>query len=491
MREVTESEIKSKMRTDNPWWQDAAQAKARFPQHRAYFAPFYGLFKKSKAERAIVVMGPRQVGKTVILRQTIEKLIQDEIPHRSVFYASIDQPIYTGLRLEKLLQLFCDETGQSVTDPLYVIFDEIQYLKDWEIHLKALVDSYPHIRFAASGSAAAALRMKSRESGAGRFTDFPLPPLTFSEFCQFKDKEPVALIESFGLETGIQHFNTLFHEYINYGGFPEIVFSPEPERQFPQLIGQDIVERVLLRDLPSIFGISDPQELNRLFVTLAYNTGEEVNLETLSQKSAVSKPTIKRYLEYLEAAFLIHRLYRIDRSAKRFMKETTFKVYLTNTSLRTALFGPALPEDKTYGRLVETAFLGQLIPSPIVNAIYYARWRGGQGEVDFVYLLPGEQEPRWAAEVKWSDRVANRLDEFKGLASFIRNNKKLITDDYAVRILSKSVFLKTKIADAKTIIIPASWWCYWESKRNVTDLLGTGMHPSKISALLFPQKPEA
>lgn len=59
-----------------------------------------------------------------------------------------------------------------------MFFDEIQYLKSWEVHLKALVDRYPNLKFVASGSAAAALRLKSNESGAGRFTEFLLPPLT-------------------------------------------------------------------------------------------------------------------------------------------------------------------------------------------------------------------------------------------------------------------------------------------------------------------------
>ena len=63
----------------------------------------------------------------------------------------------------------------------YVFFDEIQYLKDWEIHLKVLCDSHRHIKFVASGSAAVALKMKSIESGAGRFTPLSLPPLLFCE----------------------------------------------------------------------------------------------------------------------------------------------------------------------------------------------------------------------------------------------------------------------------------------------------------------------
>ena len=69
-----------------------------------------------------------------------------------------------------------------------LFLDEIQYLADWERHLKAFVDAHPDVRCVASGSAAAALRLKSVESGAGRFTDFLLPPLTFYEYLDLQDK---------------------------------------------------------------------------------------------------------------------------------------------------------------------------------------------------------------------------------------------------------------------------------------------------------------
>ena len=70
-------------------------------------------------------------------------------------------------------------------DQLFIYFDEIQYLKNWEVHLKSLVDSYPDYKFVATGSAAAALRLKSMESGAGRFSNFILPPLTFAVAISF------------------------------------------------------------------------------------------------------------------------------------------------------------------------------------------------------------------------------------------------------------------------------------------------------------------
>ena len=140
---------------------------------------------------------------------------------------------------------------------------------------------------------------------------------------------------------------------------------------------------MLLRDLPSLYGISDIQELNRLFTTLAYNSGHEVSLEGLSKSSGVAKNTIKRYLEYLEAAFLIRRVERIDRNAKRFKRAVSFKVYLINPSMRAALFGRIDGDDVAMGAMTETAIFSQWQHSK--TELYYARWNSG--EIDIVYLL--------------------------------------------------------------------------------------------------------
>lgn len=83
------------------------------------------------------------------------------------------------------------------------------------------------------------------------------------------------------------------------------MFSLDVRASARRFIKSDIIDKVLLRDLPSLYGIADVQELNRLFNTLAYNTAQELSLEDLSRTSHVAKNTLAKYLDYLEAAFLI------------------------------------------------------------------------------------------------------------------------------------------------------------------------------------------
>jgi predicted AAA+ superfamily ATPase len=311
---------------------------------------------------------------------------------------------------------------------LYVFFDEIQYLKDWEVHLKSLVDAYRNCRIVATGSAAAALKTRSAESGAGRFTEFMLPPLTFAEYLRFTGMES-DLVRERASEGSTQYeclriheLNDAFVDYLNFGGYPEAVFSAALRANPRRYIKSDIIDKVLLRDLPSLYGIADVQELNSLFNTLAYNSAQELSMEDLSQTSHVAKNTLAKYIDYLEAAFLIKRIRRIDQDAAHFRRMTTFKVYLTNPTMRAALFGPVGESHEAMGQVAETAVFSQwLHNAAYVDTLHYARW--GRGEVDLVSLAPAGQRPRFAVEVKWSDRAFEDPKEIRALVEFARKHK--------------------------------------------------------------------
>lgn len=428
MLAISPQDIAARLRTDNPWWSPGFEPIGPpYDLPRRAYAPALRALVESPVRRAVILLGARRVGKTTLLRQLIGEFAAER-RFAAILYASVDTPTYTGLSLAQLLAVFEQECPHDPTAPRLVVFDEIQYLRDWERHLKDLVDTCPTTRFVASGSAGAALRRKSEESGAGRFTDFELPPLTFAEFLDLS-RTSEALIESLPGPPGPRNFRARdiealcrqFVAYLNYGGYPEAVVDDSVRRDFPQFIGRDIVDKVLLRDLPSLYGIQDIQELNRLFTMLAYNTGQEVSLEKLSQGSGVAKNTIQRYLDYLEAAFLIVRLRRIDDSARRFTRQRSFKVYLTNPSMRAALFGPVDEGHPAMGALAETAAIGQWIHSPQFRHLHYARW--AEGEVDLVRLDAAGQRPVWAYDAKWSDRHATRPEELAPLVAFARKNR--------------------------------------------------------------------
>jgi predicted AAA+ superfamily ATPase len=172
-----------------------------------------------------------------------------------------------------------------------------------------------------------------------------------------------------------------------------------------------------------LYGIKDVQELNRFFTYIAYNTGNEFSYETMSKESGIQKDTLKKYLEYLEAAFLIKVLNKVDINAKKLKRVTSFKVYLTNPSLRTALFSPISESDQEMGNMVETAILSQWMHRENLN-LNYARWKDKkEGEVDLVLLDDKNFKPVWGIEIKWSNRYFEKTNELKSMMQFCNNNK--------------------------------------------------------------------
>jgi len=460
--------ILQKMRSDNAWWL-SGMIPSDFDNlpRRKYIEAFYPMVKQNEVKRAVILMGPRRVGKTVMLFHTIAQLIKDGIDPQKIVYLSIDTPIYNNIALEQLFHLSIEalKTPDNDTSGYYVFFDEIQYLKDWEIHLKSLVDTYRNVKFVASGSAAAALKMKSNESGAGRFSDFILPPLTFNEYIDLSGHGNLIVprsmdwkgqkLDSFDT-IDINKLNEHFINYINYGGYPEIVFSSVAKESPSQYVRHDIVDKVMLRDLPSLYGINDVQELYRLFIHIAYFSGEEFSYESLSKTSGLRKDVIKKYIEYLEAAFLIKVVYRIDANAKRMQRQTTFKIYLTNPALRCALFSPLVATDQLFGSMIETAIFAQWIPRHDTE-VYYANWKDGskKGEVDIVGLDVARQKPSWAVEVKWSDRYYNETGDLKSLLSFLQNNEL-----QSAVVTSTSIYATKHLKNLTLQFIPAAVYAY-------------------------------
>jgi uncharacterized protein len=430
---IPTEKIVDRLRYENPWWVNR-QIPAAYSSmaKRLYFSLFCPYVVERSVRRALVLMGPRRVGKTVMLFHSIQQLLIENVNPHKIFFVGIDNPIYVHLSLEDVVTLCKQAFNQNNLNGCFVFFDEIQYLKDWERHLKVLVDAYPETKFVVSGSAAAALKWHSTESGAGRFTEFMLPPLTFQEFIHLKNMTHLIYKGEtrygdnqipYCLAHDIKALNKEFMQYLNFGGYPEVVLSEKIQSDMGKYVKNDIVDKVLLRDLPSLYGIKDVQDLNRFFTYIAYNNGNAFSYEAMSKESGIQKETLKKYLDHLEAAFLIKVLNKVDAKANRLKRVTSFKVYLTNPSLRTALFSPIGETDSEMGNMVETAVLSQWMHREQLD-LTYARWKEGrgEGEVDLVLVDNKNYKPIWGVEIKWSNRYFEKPTELKSLIQFCKSN---------------------------------------------------------------------
>lgn len=447
----------------NPWWRTGQIDPARKKlQPREFLGQIKDLLTSTNLRRAFVLMGMRRVGKTVLMHHLIAKLLDDGVAGKRITYISLSNNLLKGISLYALLELI-EEENPEVKKPRYLFIDEIQYYADWQVDLKNLVDFRTDLRILVSGSAAAALKRKSNESGAGRFTSFLLPPLTFYEYLALVKKKQSPLVEqepnTYRLKD-MDRLNQCFIEYVKFGGYPELALLPVYEEQAGSVL-TEIVEKVLSDDLPSLYGIDDTEALIDVFTKVTLNAAREVSPMELAQTIGISKLTLKKYLKFLETAFMVRRCNRLHQDGRRLQKDRYFKVYLSNTAMYTALVGPISEQDSQFGFLVETAVFAQRFNER--PKLYYARWGSQNYEVDLIELA--ELRPANALEIKWSDRYARNKQHLEGICKFAKDHK--LTQVY---ISTRSKFDELTIDGVKVLLRPTALLAYHFGIRSIRGL---------------------
>jgi predicted AAA+ superfamily ATPase len=202
-------------------------------------------------------------------------------------------------------------------------------------------------------------------------------------------------------------------------------------------------------------------------MVLAYNAGNETSYENISKSSGITKPTIKKYIEYLESAFLIIKLSTVADNCKSMSRDRNFKIYLNNPSMRAALFNPVDPSDSTLiGHLAESAVFSQWQHGLAFKDLRYARWRNA-GEVDIVYLRSGDQKPIWAGEIKWSDQYAsNPYKETRHLRYLLEKHPGMESSFFTTKTIRK----RTTLADRRNQVWPTALYCYVVGKNTTSGL---------------------
>ncbi len=472
MHTITDNDLFARLAFDNPWWGFTDETRVKFlnPMKRAFFPAFFTHVMKAGQGDALVLAGPLRAGKTVMMRQMVAHLIERGVSPKSVFYCSMMTPSYTATDLGTLFEMFCRRYHHDADAEVYVFFDEIQYLKGWEEALLKLAEQRPNGKFIASVSAGAPSTVSGDVTHGGRMTTLVLPPLTFLEFLRFRDSENTLFdLRERPSEQGGQtrvnvalrkgalgELNAEFSRYINFGGFLEGVLGKRREgAPAPTFIRDGVAERVLHKDIAGMYGVNDGQELNRLFSTLAFNTAREISMDDLAKATNIAKNTLRKYLDYLESAFLIRRVTRVDRDAEPFQRAVAFKVYLTAPCLYSALFGPANPGDQHFARLAETALVSQWLGAPSVRDLAYASWRGGK--VDLMSMHPDTGRPDHIYEMDWADRYGTSADRPTRLVDYVERNNKA-AQPY---ILTRSVARPGMMRNVNLTLAPMALYCYW------------------------------
>ncbi|MEO5338584.1 MAG: AAA family ATPase [Magnetospirillum sp. WYHS-4] len=473
MHIISDNDLFQRLVFENPWWDLKPDTRIEFraSTQRIFFPSFFNRMMGAGAGDILVLTGPLRGGKTVMLRQTVARLIEGGVKPTHVFYASLTTPSLAGADLAVLFEMFLRRYRHGPEAELYVFFDEAEYVADWQKTVSQLARMRPRTRFVCAVSAGAPAGGEAN-AGGGRYQVFVLPPLTFVEFLRFRGSED----KLFGPGAGKPHGKAVFKEtllpvlneefmrYINFGGFPEGILGKTEGAPAPTFIRDGLTNRVLHKDLPGLFGISDAQEVNRVLTVLAFNTGREISIDEIAKVTGIAKNTIRKYLDFLISAHLIRRLDRVDQNGNPFQRAVGFKVLLSTPCLYASLFGPSPIGHDAFPRLVQCAVVAQWRASEAENDLSYAVWRGGG--VDLVGFDPRNGKPSAAFEMDWNDHYAQASKGPGNLIQFVKGSG----GSAKAFILTHSLARPGRMQGVDITLAPASLYCYW---------LGRGRHPHR------------
>ncbi len=479
---VSNNEIFAVLRQYNPWW-----AGNRFPDlpawRRAAFRELATWADAPPGGRALMLTGARQVGKTTLFLQTIHELLDKGVPSSNILYATFDHPLLKLAGLDALIRSWRDyEPGRE--GPEYLFLDEIQVAKDWQVWIKHQVDFQKRRRIAVTGSAMPLVE-KGQESGVGRWQTIRLATLSFFEYIQLKKlsvpslPHVASLNELFSWDPDrfaqtsedARPLMAMFHEYLLRGGFPQSALV-ESITLAQQLLREDIVDKVLKRDMTSLFGVRRVLEMEQAFLYLCLHDGELLDMAQLSANLGLSRPTVGSFIALLESTHLIHRLLPFG-YGKQILRARP-KVYLADAAIAPSVLlrGKALLEDKVaVSRAVETAFFKHVFTRYYSRSIGFSYWRGKQDrEVDIIADIDGRLIP---FEVKYRGAEHTGPRELKGMLDFCREHNVdrgyVITrefDDFRVEPAETG---KTKV---RLLKIPAPLACYWLGQSELDSVFG-------------------
>ena len=468
------SDLLAVMRRYNPWW-SGGSVQGLPSWKRAAFRDVRAWLESPPGGRALLVSGARQIGKTTMFLQAIGELLEQGVAPRSILYITLDHPLFKLVGLDALLELWEDsETRPEGVE--YLFLDEIQAAKDWQVWLKHQVDFRKNRRIAVTGSATPLLT-ESVESGVGRWQTVRLATLSFYEYLQIRREPSGFLPELQSLAKLFQQSKSWFrevsesarpliahfHEYLLRGGFPQSALIPDITMA-QKLLREDIVDKVLKRDMTAQYGVRRVIELEQTFLYLCLHDGGLLDMQALCGALEVKKPTANSFIDLLEATHLIYRL-RPFGYGKEVLRGKS-KIYLADPAIATAVMlrgRELLEDDALLGQAVESAFFKHVFSRYYQQSISFAYWRGKKdAEVDIVADIGGRLVP---FEVKHrSARVG--LRDLRGLARFCEERG--VARAYAItRDMTDFGLLSLGFEGAFALKVPAALACYWLGQSEV------------------------
>ena len=405
---VSDEQVIKVLRQYNPWWRNPLAIKEENkPQKRLAYYEALRMISHKTIRRFAVLSGARRVGKTTIMYQMMNSLIDEGVNPKNILYVSFDNPIVKLVNVETVLSIY--ESLYPIEGTRYIFLDEIQYTEHWELWMKVIYDSRKDIRLTATGSASPILEKGSTDSGTGRWSILKIPTMSFYEYCRLLQIEEPILPENLRLtrlvkmskaELGdlMDRFAPLevhFNRYLMIGCFPELVLSDD-DVYAQRMLREDVVDKVIKRDVLTLFNIRSPLLMEKLFLYLCMNSTEIFSVTTAAKElENTSASTIDSYIEALEMSNLIYLSKPMNVGSKGALKGKP-KIYIADAAIRNAvlMIDDVLSDERELGGMVETTVYKHIVSfyqGSTAQLGYFRKAKDNQKEVDVVVELPREK----------------------------------------------------------------------------------------------------
>lgn len=349
---------------------------------------FSSIEKRFFKEKVILVIGPRQVGKTTL----INALLKD----KEHLFLNGDDPATRDV----LQDISTIKLKALIGKHQYIFIDEAQRIPNIGITLKLINDQFKKVQLLVSGSSTLEINNKTQEPLTGRKFEYHLFPISWEEF----ELHEGYLLAEQQLETRLI-----------YGMYPDVITNPSDA----SLVLKELASSYLYKDVLSLTGIRKPLLLEKLLKALALQLGSEVSFNELATLLEIDKNTVSKYIQLLEQAFIIFQLSSFSRNQRNEIKNNR-KIYFYDNGIRNMIINNLNPfelrNDK--GALWENF----LISERIKRQTYYQQigsryfWRNVQKqEIDYIEDAGGEIH---AYEFKWKSGGRNKIPK-----SFIESYK--------------------------------------------------------------------
>jgi len=370
--------IRSNLIATNPWWNNEKINKQFLLTRKRN--EFYDILNKIDNKRILSIIGPRRVGKSILIYQLINELLENKkVDNKRILLFSGDDPnLFFGEddRLSNVIDVYLNEILEEniakLKEKVYIFIDEIHFIKNWQNYLKTYFDRKYNIKFIITGSSSVHLFKDANESLLGRIENIYVLPLTFNQFMNFyttyitrEDDIEIPKMDLNNMDKSIKNLEKIYNnqdiklkcqkilnKYILVGGYPEY-FEIKDIEIWQKTLTEDIITRGIYKDILTMYNIKSPEILEKLLYYIAANNSQTFAYSGIASTFGIDTVTIMTYLGYLKQAFLINILENYSNNIAKIIRANKKLSVLDNGIQNSLLRKKQIDSDLT-GHIVES-----------------------------------------------------------------------------------------------------------------------------------------